>query len=202
MATKPPTSHDIWADFAAETPTKKGPFVSTRSLMTSMHVLRQWRIRCLTSRRPTAIARARSIYSEVDLYPKVRSKVRPVWMGRSIGQWHENADSMALKFWGSWFSGCTWQPHTHTVLILPFIFVHLVHQDSSPPLDKDVLDHVIILSCDYTQRSLSCLGSSQDYMERWTAGKIIVNYWLVVFRHPSEKYESIGMMTFPILMGK
>jgi len=21
--------------------------------------------------------------------------------------------------------------------------------------------------------------------------------WLVVFRHPSEKYESVGMMTFP-----
>jgi len=25
----------------------------------------------------------------------------------------------------------------------------------------------------------------------------IMIIWLVVFRHPSEKYESVGMMTFP-----
>ena len=37
------------------------------------------------------------------------------------------------------------------------IFVHLVLEDSSPPLaNKDMLHHVIILSCDYTQGSLSC----------------------------------------------
>ena len=84
-------------------------------------------------------------------------------MGRSIGQWHENADSMALKFWGDFQAA---HDLSHTVLILPFIFVHLVHQDSSPPLvDKDVLDHVIILSCDYTQSSLSFFGSSQALVQ-------------------------------------
>ena len=31
--------------------------------------------------------------------------------------------------------------------------------------------------------------------------KLDVHNWLVVLGHPSEKYESIGMMTFPILMG-
>ena len=53
-----------------------------------------------------------------------------------------------------------------------------------------------------TRIKFGVLGDPQNWWTRiifWTNHPVLVRNqnWLVVFRHPSEKYESVGIMTFP-----